>query len=69
MVIRIIDIERVALDEAENHPPIRTNGDGPHTLQLAFQWMQAETRQVHIADRTGGVKSRENVSQLNRVFP
>jgi hypothetical protein len=69
MVIDIINIERLALGEAENHTPVGTNRYRPKAFQLALERMQPEARQVHISDRTCSIKARENVPQLFGVFP
>jgi hypothetical protein len=38
---------------------IATHPDGPAPLQLALQWMQFETRDIHILDGVRGIQSGE----------
>jgi hypothetical protein len=49
-------------------PPIRADGDGPMTFQIALERMQPKARQVHVLNRSGGIQARKNIAQLHRVF-
>lgn len=55
-------------DKAEDYPPIGSHCDRPETLRLAFERMKPKTRHIHIGNRSSGIKSRQNVSQLHRMF-
>lgn len=68
MVIDIINIHGVALDEPENHSPVRPNCHGPKPFQLALKRMKTEARQVHISWLGRSIKTRENIAQLFRVL-
>lgn len=68
MVIDIINIHGIALDEPENHSPVRANCHGPKSFQLALKRMKTEARQVHISWRGRSIKTRENIAQMLRVL-
>jgi hypothetical protein len=67
VVIDIINVLRVTI-ETKNYPPVGPNGHGPKTFHLAFERMQPESRQVHVGNRRGGMKRRQNIPQLVGVF-
>lgn len=69
MVIDVINIQRVAFGEAENHAPIGPNRDRPKAFELAFERMQTEAGQIQVSGRSGGIKSHENITQLRSMFP
>jgi hypothetical protein len=68
MVVDIINVLGVAVIEAENNPPVRSNGDGVETFQLTFQRVQLKPRQIHVCNRVGSGKPRQNVAKLAHVF-
>ena len=68
MIVNIINIPRIAFDEAENDPPIRTDSNRPKTLEVTFERVQAKAWDVHIRDRSRSIKTRENVPQPIRML-
>lgn len=68
MVIKIIDIQGVALFKPEDHPPVGSNRYRPRAFRLAFERMKPLARHVHITDNGGGVKPCESVAKLDCVF-
>jgi hypothetical protein len=72
VVVEEIDVESVAVLEAENDSPVPADRHGPEAPQLAFEWVQAKTRNVEGLSRSGGVQRRENTLDLTaqrRVDP
>jgi len=63
VVIDIINVLRAAV-EAEDNPPVGTNGHGSKILHLAFERMQPEPRHVHMGNGWGGMKRCQNIPQL-----
>jgi hypothetical protein len=61
VIIDVIETQRIAFREAENHAPIGTNGYGPKASEVAFKRMEPEAGKIHICDCTGSIKSGENV--------
>ena len=68
MIVQIINVERVAIGKAENHPPVCANSYRPKTFELAFERMQPETRHIHVGRGARRIEPRENIAQLNDVF-
>jgi hypothetical protein len=68
VVVHVINIQHVALCEAENDSPICANPYRPEASEVALERMQPETGQVHIRNRSGGVEPDENVPKLDCVF-
>jgi len=60
VVIEEIDIEGVAILEAENDSPVPAYSHGPKALQVTFEPVQAKTRNVERLGRFGCVERREN---------
>jgi hypothetical protein len=48
MVVFIVHIDGVLAFKAEGYAPIATDSDGPCTFSLAFEFMEIQTRQIHI---------------------
>src|SRR5579883_2190349 len=61
VVIHQINIEGVAVFEAENNPPVRTHGHGPKTLAIAGQRVKPERRQIHVLNPRGCCEQAEDV--------
>ena len=68
MVIEIINIQRVVAGKAEDDPPVGPDRHGLKALVFALQRMQPKTWQVHVRNRTGGIKTRQYVTQLHHLF-
>ena len=68
MVIDIINVQGVAVREAEYHAPVCSDRHRPETLPVAFERTQAKPRQAHILCRGGSIQPRENVTQLFDVL-
>lgn len=68
MVIDIINIERIAFDEAEDHAPVSPHSYTPKSFEVAFERVQAEARHVHLRYGGSNIKSRQNIAQLGDVF-
>jgi hypothetical protein len=64
VIIDKINVLRVAIRKTEDHPPIGANRHCPKAFEITLKRVQSKARQVHIRDRTGSVKTRENVTQL-----
>ncbi len=43
-----IDVERVAIVEAEDNPPVSAYGNGPKSLKISAKWMEPQAREVHV---------------------
>src|SRR5437016_5018902 len=67
VVIDIINVLRF-LVKAENHSPVGAYRHRPEAFQCSLKQVQSEPWQVHMANRRGGVKGRQNIFQLSRVF-
>lgn len=67
VVIDIIYVRR-AIIKTENNAPVCPNGYGPRTFHLAFERMQPKPRQIHVRNRRGGMKRRQNIPQLPGMF-
>ena len=50
--------------KAKNDTPIGAYDHRPEAFHLAFKWMQAEARQIHMGDGGSSVKRRQNIPQL-----
>src|ERR1700730_18313246 len=68
MVIDIIDIQRIAIRKAKNNPPVGSNCHRPKAFPHIFEWMKPNPGQIHILDRARGIKPREDVAKLPRMF-
>jgi len=67
VVIDIIYFLRVPI-KAKNHPPVGPNSHRPKAFHLSFERMQPESRQVHVGNRRGGMKRRQNIPKLANMF-
>ncbi len=68
MVVRVVDIDRMAVLESKSHPPIARYRHRIIPAQIAFQWMQLKPREVHIRRAQAVVKRGEDVSQFRNVL-
>jgi hypothetical protein len=66
VVIDKIDIESVAVREAEDNPPIRAHGDGPKAFQLTCERMKPKTWPLPSLMVSADFWSR-NVSQIKYI--
>jgi hypothetical protein len=67
VVIDIINVCR-AIIEAENHPPVGPDGNGPNPFHPTFERMQPEPRQIHVGNRGSSMKRCQNIPQLGSMF-
>ena len=68
MVVRVIDIDRVAVLEPKSHAPIARHGHRIIPTQGAFQWMKLKPWEIHIRRVPAVVKRHQDVSQLRDVL-
>ena len=68
VVVKIVEIKRVAIDEPKNDSPISADSHRPKSLQLALKRMEAESGQVHIRDGIRSVQPHKNVAQSFSVL-
>src|ERR1035441_3153870 len=68
VVIDIINLQRVALHQAENHPPVGAHRHRPKAFELALERMQPAARPVHVRDRIGSIQTGENVFRGSPIF-
>jgi hypothetical protein len=64
MIVDEIDIECVAFLEAKNDPPIAADRDAPKALEIAAQPMQAQTHDLHVVDRNGGLQTGQQAGNF-----
>ena len=64
MVVYQIHVESVAALEAKDHAPVGTHYHAPRTFQIALQWMEPKTREIHVARPAGSVQNGKNIPQL-----
>lgn len=48
MVIHEIDVRGFSVLESENHPPIGADDNRPKSFKVAFQRMEAKSRQIEV---------------------
>jgi hypothetical protein len=68
MVVHVINVKRVGIGKAEDHPPVRANRYRLKTLELALERMHPKAGQIHIGCARGRVEPGENIAQLNGVL-
>jgi hypothetical protein len=68
VIIDIINVQCIAVREAEDHTPIGTDRYSPKTFELAFEPVQRESRQIHVGDRPGSIQTGQNISQFLHVL-
>src|SRR6202040_1349405 len=68
MIIHKVDVQRFAVLEAKNDPPIRPDRHRPKTLEIAFQRMQHERGQSQRVNRLRGMKHGQNLLDLAHVL-
>ncbi len=64
MVVNEIDVKSVTLVEAKNYPPIAADRNAPKAFEVAAQPMQAETLDLHVVDRDGGIQAEQQARNL-----
>jgi hypothetical protein len=64
MIVDQIDIMGVAVFQAKDDAPVGRNPNGPESMQISRQRMQAETRQVHVRRPGGDVETASTRSIL-----
>src|SRR5688572_162171 len=68
MVIRIVDIDGIAVLKSEPHAPVSGNGDRPIPRQVAPQWMQPKPGKVHVIGPTATVQHCKDVAEPLNMF-
>lgn len=68
MVIDIIDVQRVAIFKAENHPPVGPHRYRPKPSQGPLERVQFETRHVQIGNAARRIKPRQNIAELHNML-
>jgi hypothetical protein len=64
MVVGEIDIKSIAFLEAKNDPPIAANRNAPKAFEVAARPMQAQTLDLHVVDRDGGIQAEQQAGNL-----
>ncbi len=59
----------MTLNKSKDHSPVRSNSDCAETAQFPFQRVKIEAREIHILNRTGGIKARQDIAQLGQMLP
>jgi hypothetical protein len=68
MVVHKIDVQGLAVIEADNNSPIRAHGQGPKSCEIAFQRMQPEGRIIEIGHFFGSVQQRQDLFDSAHMF-
>jgi hypothetical protein len=61
MVVCQIDIECVAILEAEDNPPIGAHADGPKPLKVSAKRMEPQAWKIHVLNLFRGFEQTEDV--------
>lgn len=64
MIILIVYEFDIRSDKTKRHPPIAIHPDRPMALQIPFEQMQSETRQIQMA----GVVATSNKPRIRASF-
>lgn len=67
VVIDIIHVLRSVV-KARNHPPVSAYGHGPKAFHLPPERVQSKPRHIYVGNGRRGIKDRQNISRLARVF-
>ena len=68
MVIDIINVLRVAVVQAKDHPPVGTYRNRPKALPVTLKRVQLKSRYIHIGNDESCVKPYQNVAHLFNVL-
>ncbi len=60
MIIGQLNVPCITVLKAEDDPPVGTQGQRPEAPQIAFELVQAITRQVESLRCTGGIEKSQN---------
>ena len=63
MVVKVINILRVAGLESEDHPPVRAYGHRMESVQPALQRMQPPARRIHVGWPASAIQRRQDQAQ------
>ena len=61
-VVQVIDIDGVAVLEAEDHAPVGTDRHRPEPGMVSPERVKPEARQVHVGRAGGGVEAHQDVA-------
>ena len=62
VVVEIVDVERVAVLEAEGDAPIGAHRHGPEAGEVSLERVKPEAREIHVARARGRVEPGEDVA-------
>jgi hypothetical protein len=68
VIVRKIDVERVPVFEPKDNPPVRADRGGPVSAEVAFQRVQAKSREVHRFDFVRAVEREQDQPDFFNVF-
>ena len=68
MVIDIIDVQRVAIFKAEDHPPVGPHCYRPKPSPVPLERVQLETRHVHVGNAASRIKPDQNIAELHNML-
>ena len=68
MIVNQIDIEHIAIREAEDNPPISGNADAPEPFQITFEHVQPVSGQIKRSNGLGGVQTAKNILDPPRLI-
>lgn len=68
MVVFVVDVNGIASVERERQSPVPTYFHGPTSLAFAFQAMQRQPRQAHVAWLYRNVEASQDEPQPIRVL-
>lgn len=60
MIVNQIDIDGVAVCEAEDDPPVPGDGHRPEPFKIAFEGVESEARDVHLAWVTCPIEQKQD---------
>jgi hypothetical protein len=65
MIVDQIEIERVAVLEAKNQPPIASDGNAPEAFKIALERVQPPTgHHIHFLNGFGRIQGGQNILDL-----
>ena len=70
VVVDQFNVKRMGTFEPKNNAPVCPHGDGQETLPVAFQRMQAVTREIKLLCSHGVIKNRQNfLNCIHKIWP
>ena len=68
MIVEVVDVDRLTLLEPEGDSPIAGHQHRKVTLQLAFERVQPQAREIQILRPAATIQQGQNVSQLLQML-